>query len=149
MTAEYPQVFAASNRQNLRFIGDGENILAHAAIKYLLIKNILGIFKVAAIGSVVTDPDHRNQGLSNKIIENCLMSAEQEGADFAILWTDLYDFYRKMGFDWYRNQYCYRDRSSGNNLWLKVSEFQKKFRLTPFFACTLNTLAELSHNRRY
>lgn len=99
IAAEYPQVFSTSNRQNLRVIQDGENIVAHAAIKYLLIKNTLGIFKVAAIGSVVTDPAHRNQGLSQKIIENCLQSAEQEGADFAILWTDLYDFYRKMGFE--------------------------------------------------
>ena len=99
IAAEYPQVFNVNNRQNLRIIGEGENILAHASIKYLLIKNILGIFKVAAIGSVVTDPAHRNQGLSHKIMESCLQSAEQEGADFAILWTDLYDFYRKMGFE--------------------------------------------------
>jgi GNAT superfamily N-acetyltransferase len=99
IAAEYPQVFTPANRGNIRIIGDGDKIIAHAAIKYLLIKNVAGLFKVAAIGSVVTDPAHRQQGLSQKIIESCLEAAYHEGADFAILWTDLYDFYRKMGFE--------------------------------------------------
>lgn len=96
---EYPAVFADSNRQNLRVITSDGNILAHAAIKYHLIKSVVGVFKVAAIGSVVTSPEHRNQGLSQSILQNCLDSAYADGADFAILWTDLYDFYRKLNFE--------------------------------------------------
>jgi N-acetylglutamate synthase-like GNAT family acetyltransferase len=96
---EYPHVFTQQNRGNLRVILDGDKIIAHAAVKYLLVKNTFGIFKVAAIGSVLTHPDYRNQGLSQKIIESCLAGAQKEGADFAILWTDLYDLYRKMGFE--------------------------------------------------
>lgn len=99
ISAEYPLVFNQSNRQNLRAIFDGENIVAHAAIKYMIIKNTVGLFKVAAIGSVVTAPEYRNQGLSQKILKSCLDSAHDEGADFAILWTDLYDFYRKLDFE--------------------------------------------------
>lgn len=100
IAAEYPHVFSLSNRNNIRIISsDSDQVLAHAAMKFLLIKNTFGIFKVAAIGSVLTDPQHRNQGLSQKIIENCLNTATAQGADFAILWTDLYDFYHKMGFE--------------------------------------------------
>lgn len=99
IATEYPQVFNLNNRNNMRIITEQEHVLAHAAIKFLLIKNQLGIFKVAAIGSVLTDPNHRHRGLSQKILESCLNSAEREGADFAILWTDLYDFYRKFGFE--------------------------------------------------
>ncbi len=99
ITAEYPHVFQQTNLHNLRIIANQDQVLAHAAIKYLIIKNHLGLFKVAAIGSVVTDPEHRNSGLSQKILESCLQAAEKEGADFAILWTDLYDFYRKFGFE--------------------------------------------------
>lgn len=99
ISAEYPQVFHPTNRNNLRIISEQDQVLAHAAIKYILIKNQLGVFKVAAIGSVVTDPDHRNQGLSQKILESCLLAAEKETADFAILWTDLFDYYRKFGFE--------------------------------------------------
>lgn len=99
IAAEYPNVLNSTNCNNLRIIKEHNQVLAHAAIKYLLIKNVMGIFKVAAIGSVVTDPKYRMQGLSQKIIESCIEAAKSEGADFAVLWTDLYDFYRKMGFE--------------------------------------------------
>jgi predicted N-acetyltransferase YhbS len=96
---EYPLVFTASNRSNIRIAADKGKVVAHAAIKYHYIKNILGVFKVAAIGSVVTSPEHRNQGIAQKIIEDCVQTAERDGADFAILWSDLYDFYRKLNFE--------------------------------------------------
>jgi GNAT superfamily N-acetyltransferase len=99
IAAEYPHVFSENNLSNLRIITKDDQILAHSAIKYLLIRNTLGVFKVAAIGSVVTDPAYRNQGLSQKILDNCLQAALAEGADFAVLWTDLYDFYRKLDFE--------------------------------------------------
>lgn len=99
IAAEYPQVFSSNNRSNIRIITDEARVLAHAAIKYLLIKNTFGLFKVAAIGSVLPDPAHRHQGLSQKIMKSCIEAAAKEGADFAVLWTDLYDFYRKMGFE--------------------------------------------------
>lgn len=96
---EYPLVYGSSNRPNLRVLIEDGKVVAHAAIKYHIIKNVLGLFKVAAIGSVVTDSEHRNRGYSQKILSSCLESAARDGADFAILWTDLYDFYRKMGFE--------------------------------------------------
>lgn len=96
---EYPLVFGPNNRTNLRVLIENDKLVAHAAIKYHLVKNVLGLFKVAAIGSVVTDSNHRNQGYSQKILNSCIESAYQNGADFAILWTDLFDFYRKMDFE--------------------------------------------------
>lgn len=99
IAAEYPAVFEERNLDNIRILTEGDQVLAHAAIKYLHIKNVMGIFKVAAIGSVVTDPKVRNQGHSKKILESCIAAAEKENADFAILWTDLFDFYRKLDFE--------------------------------------------------
>jgi N-acetylglutamate synthase-like GNAT family acetyltransferase len=97
--AEYPQVFSKNNLENLRIIEDQGRVLAHAATKYLILKTHIGLLKVAAIGSVLTDPSFRNQGLSHEILESSLAAANANGADFAILWTDLYEFYRKMGFE--------------------------------------------------
>lgn len=99
IAAEYPFVFHPLNRDNLRIIADDNQVLAHAATKYLIIKTTLGLFKVAAIGSVVTAPEQRGKGFSQLILKNVLQSAEAECADFAILWTDLYDLYRKSGFE--------------------------------------------------
>ncbi len=96
---EYPLAFSPQNIGNIRIIMEESQVLSHAVMRPIHIKTGAGLFKVAAIGSVVTSTDHRNQGLSTKILESCLESARQNGCEFAILWTHLHDFYRKLGFE--------------------------------------------------
>lgn len=99
IAAEYPTAFHASNLHNMRIIADGPLLLSHAVLKPLIIKSPQVIYKVGAIGSVVTDESCRGQGLSSTIINECLESARNQNCDIAILWTNLYDFYRKFGFE--------------------------------------------------
>lgn len=99
IATEFPVAFSENNRNNIRIITDHDQVLSHAVIKPMIIKAPAGLFKVAGVGSVVTSSDHRNQGLSSKTIESCLEAARAHGCDFAILWTNLYDFYRKFGFE--------------------------------------------------
>lgn len=96
---EYPLAIQNENLNNVRVIKDGRDFLSAAVMKPLVIRSPAGLFKAAAIGSVVTDPSHRNQGLSRQVLEDCLKGARERGCDFAILWTNLFDFYRKMGFE--------------------------------------------------
>lgn len=96
---EYPTALTSKNLGNMRIIKSGDHIVAHAVVHYNMTKTPAGIFKVAAIGSVVTDPEFRNQGLSRQILEECLLAAQLHGCDIALLWTNLYDFYRKMDFE--------------------------------------------------
>ncbi len=96
---EYPTALNLGNRMNLRIITDQEKIIAHAVLKPLIIKTPFVIFKVAAIGSVVTDTNYRNQGLGQQTIEACVEEARRQDCDLAILWTNMYDFYRKMNFE--------------------------------------------------
>jgi predicted acetyltransferase len=99
ITAEYPVALSEGNRNNIRIITEHDEVLSHAVMRPMIVKAPAGLFKVAGIGSVVTSSDHRNQGLSSKTIESCLDAARDHGCDFAILWTNLYDFYRKFGFE--------------------------------------------------
>jgi predicted GNAT family N-acyltransferase len=99
VTDEYPTTLNTQNLHNFRIIKDEEKILSHAVVKPIIVKTRRGLFKVACIGSVVTSESHRNQGLSNSVINDCLETAKEQGCDFAILWSDLYEFYRKMGFE--------------------------------------------------
>lgn len=99
IAAEYPTAFSSNNLHNMRIIAEEGTVLSHAVLKPLIIKSPHVIYKVGAIGSVVTDDQHRGQGLSTKIIEDCLKSAADQSCDIAILWTDLFDFYRRMGFE--------------------------------------------------
>jgi N-acetylglutamate synthase-like GNAT family acetyltransferase len=96
---EYPTTLAPQNLHNVRIIKDKENILSHAVIKPTIVKTRRGLFKVGCLGSVVTQEEYRSQGLSQSVLKECLTSIEAQGCDIAILWTNLYDFYRKMGFE--------------------------------------------------
>lgn len=96
---EYPTSISPNNIHNMSIITEGQKIISHALLKPLIIKTPFAIFKVGAIGSVVTSPEHRNNGYSTHNIENCLEHAAKQECDLAILWTDQFDFYRKMGFE--------------------------------------------------
>lgn len=99
ISAEYPTALTSSNLHNMRIITEDEKIVSHALVKPLIVKSPSAIFKIGAIGSVVTDPAHRNRGLSTRILEDCVALATQQQCDLAILWTDQYDFYRRLGFE--------------------------------------------------
>jgi GNAT acetyltransferase-like protein len=99
ITEEYPTALNPQNIQNFRIIKDQEKILSHALFKPIMCKTRRGLFKVGALGSVVTQNQYRNQGLSQTIIKDCLDSMTAQNCDIAILWTNLYDFYRKLGFE--------------------------------------------------
>ena len=97
--SEYPTALTRNNIHNMRIITDDTHIISHAVMKPLIIKSPHLIYKMAAIGSIVTDPDYRNQGHSRTLLKDCLDLAQKQQCDAAILWTHLHDFYRKMNFE--------------------------------------------------
>lgn len=100
IAAEYPTAFTPHNIHNMRIIANNEGaVLSHAVLKPLIIKSPHIIFKVGAVGSVVTDPQHRGKGFSTQVLNDCLKAAEEQSCDITILWTDLFDFYRRLGFE--------------------------------------------------
>jgi len=99
LSSEYPTAFAPSNIHNMRIITESEKVLSHAILKPIILKTPVAVLKIAAIGSVVTESSHRNQGLSRKVIEDCVIEAEKQDCDIAMLWSNLYEFYQKMNFE--------------------------------------------------
>lgn len=96
---EYPRALQDFNRHNMRVILEGERVLSHAVLKPFVIKTPIGPIKLAGIGSVVTEGGHRGLGLSTQVLESCLQAATAAECEIAILWTELYDFYRRLGFE--------------------------------------------------
>jgi N-acetylglutamate synthase-like GNAT family acetyltransferase len=96
---EYPLAFSERNRKNIYFIEDEDQVLAHAVLHPTIIKTHYHLFKVGLIGSVVTDESQRGKGLSREIIENCLKAAKEQKCDISILWTDMFNFYARFGFE--------------------------------------------------
>ncbi len=96
---EYPLAFSEKNRENIRVIKENDSVVAHAVVHPTLIKTHYHLFKVGLIGSVVTDASKRGQGLSREILQSCLKACEDNACDIAMLWTDLFNFYAKFGFE--------------------------------------------------
>lgn len=99
ITDEYPNALLPNNIHNISILKDGTDVVSHAVLKPLIIKSPHVIFKIGTIGSVVTKEDQRHQGYSQKIIQNCVEMARQQSCDIALLWTNLYEFYQKLGFE--------------------------------------------------
>jgi N-acetylglutamate synthase-like GNAT family acetyltransferase len=99
ISEEYPTAFNLSNLNNIRVVFDENEVVSHAIMKPLIVKTPLLDLKVGVIGSVVTATSHRQQGLSRQILEDCLQNASLQNCDLALLWTDIPDFYRKLGFE--------------------------------------------------
>lgn len=96
---EYPTALTRSNIHNMRIITEDGGVLSHAVLKPMIVRTPHLVLKVGAIGSVVTEENHRGQGLSTQIIASCIEEAQTQNCDIAILWTEIHDFYRKMGFE--------------------------------------------------
>lgn len=96
---EYPTALSSQNRHNVRIMTHNNEIVSHSVVKPMIIRSPHIVYKVAGIGSVITSENYRNQGFSQKILAECLHLSEQQKCDVAILWTNLHDFYRKLGFE--------------------------------------------------
>ncbi|MGH0033731.1 MAG: GNAT family N-acetyltransferase [Myxococcota bacterium] len=53
---------------------------------------------VGLIGLVYTDPEARGRGLASRCVEQCVASLSRRGAMLVALWSDLEDFYARLGF---------------------------------------------------
>lgn len=96
---EYPTTLVPDHRHNSRIIFRDGKVVAHSVLKPLIIKTPALIFKVGAIGSVVTHLQYRGQGLAKETLLSVIDEASNQGCDVAILWTNLYDYYRKLNFE--------------------------------------------------
>ena len=102
----YGQFYAAQTRlpwgrANLRRVAlmDGEELLA--STKWYLLDAVLdgAPMKVAGLGAVFTSPASRKRGAARELIEQVLERAAADGADLALLFSEIGpEYYAKRGF---------------------------------------------------
>lgn len=56
------------------------------------------IAKIALVGNVATKQEFRGQGHMRKLINFAIDKAKSEGLDAVVLWSDLVEFYKRLGF---------------------------------------------------
>ncbi|BBI33294.1 GNAT family N-acetyltransferase [Cohnella abietis] len=79
---------------------DGDKVIANASINKMIIISNGKEYKAIQVGTVMTHPDYRNQGLSGKLMNHIIDKYERE-YDFIYLFANetVLDFYVKFGFE--------------------------------------------------
>lgn len=79
---------------------DGDHVIANASINKMTIILNQKEYKAIQIGTVMTHPNYRMQGLSRKLIDHIIAKYEHE-CDFIYLFANdsALDFYPKFGFE--------------------------------------------------
>ncbi len=92
----YP-LLTPRNYKNIHFLTDRNDQVASVVClkqRFLLAGDVK--IPVYLIGGVATDPDHRKKGLSHLLFKK-IFSIYKDGACY-LLWSDLTNFYQKLGF---------------------------------------------------
>lgn len=95
---EYPLVFAAGAPGRVVSIEGDEGVLSTCAILQRDCVLPLGSFKAGLIGSVVTDPGHRGEGLAAEVLATAERELTVAGCVLGILWADDAAFYTEKGY---------------------------------------------------
>jgi GNAT superfamily N-acetyltransferase len=89
-------------RQALRRFAlvDGADVIASAKL-YTFDAVLAGDpIRVAGLGAVFTQPEHRGRGAARDLIERLLEKASADGADLALLFSEIgADYYARLGFE--------------------------------------------------
>ena len=105
--ASYERYYTAQlatpwGRQALRRFAlvDGADVIASAKL-YTFDAVLAGDpIRVAGVGAVFTQPEHRGRGGARDLIERLMAKAAADGADLALLFSEIgADYYARLGFD--------------------------------------------------
>jgi predicted N-acetyltransferase YhbS len=104
MLANYPQLFNAENRDNLRVVADEGRVVSHVGMIQRS-ASLLGCgVKVACVGAVATYPEQRGHGYASLAFQDCCELAAADGCDLILIsgGRGLYTRVgcRRVGQDW-------------------------------------------------
>lgn len=93
----WPALYRGDGQGRFFVIADGDRLLSHCACRVVTVHGAGGTFRACLIGSVVTDPAHRGQGLASAVLAAALR-ANSGQADVALLWAERAQLYARAGF---------------------------------------------------
>lgn len=96
---EYPLVLSPANLDRSHVLVEKGHLIAHANLLVRkLLKNKECAAKIGLIGNVTSDIAHRGKGYIRKLFNYFESIANSESLDYLLLWSDLDEFYAKLGF---------------------------------------------------
>jgi len=84
LVSEYPQLFHRGNWSNLGIMTEGRHVVSHVGMT-IQDASLFGCpIRVACIGAVCTDPDHRQRGYASQLFANAIEKARKNEVDLMI-----------------------------------------------------------------
>lgn len=97
MGSQYPLVFDAANAENLRVARAGTQMVAHVGL-CIRDAHILGArLRVASVGAVATDPEHRGNGLASRLMADARQHSRERGASLMLI-SGGRGLYHRLGY---------------------------------------------------
>jgi predicted acetyltransferase len=96
---EWPKAFPAVH---FVFV-DNDVLISHVAVCWKMLPHEGHTCKTYGLASVLTFPDHRNQGYGLRVVTEAKKYLEQTDGDLVLFHSDQVGFYEKAGFEWGEN----------------------------------------------
>jgi hypothetical protein len=94
----WPQVFGrVADASSLGAFVDGQ-LRAHAAVRRVGLVGSRGHVHASLVGGVATDPEARSLRLASGLMHEIANREVVAGQDLILLWSDLWEFYARLGF---------------------------------------------------
>ncbi len=96
---DFPVILMPQNSSWQLVFKTDEGIIAGCIAALIRVhKTSCGDIPIAGVGSVVTHPDFRNQGISSALQNEMLLRLKGQNIPFGVLWTDQPEIYSGRGF---------------------------------------------------
>lgn len=109
IAAEYPLVLGDQGDEYSYCLQDQECVVAHANLwpRRLVDLERTREHRIGLVGNVATDLARRGQGLMRGLMDELKAKAKADGLEALVLWSDLLEFYQKLGFQSYGREHRY------------------------------------------
>ena len=94
----YPQVFRPEGRALSKGAYIEGELCSHTTYRRVDLHTSRGHIRATLVGDVATAPEHRGDRLASRILQEIATEEQAAGQDCLMLWSDLWDFYARLGF---------------------------------------------------
>lgn len=96
--SEYPHAFHPEGHGQIASIVVDSDMLCHALVREVTVVTREGPAAYTLVGSVITHPERRGQGLASHLLRNIVQRAQERCQDAVCLWSSDWSFYERLGF---------------------------------------------------